>query len=74
MPDAELTDLRCQRQPLAHIGAQAFDIHPGPLGGDRRSGQVGAQSTLILVLLDQQRDARIEELRNALSAQGRRFG
>jgi transposase len=50
------------------------DVRPGPLGGDRRSGRIEAQAALILQVLDQMRDATIEELRNALGARGHWFG
>jgi transposase len=50
------------------------DVRPGPLGGDRRSSESEKQAQLILELLDQMRDATIEELRRALGAQGHRFG
>lgn len=50
------------------------DLRPGPLGGDRRSGRIEAQTHVILELLAQMRDASIEELRAALGARGHRFG
>ena len=50
------------------------DLQPGPLGGDRRSGRIEAQAALILSLLDQMRDATIEELRAELSGRGHSFG
>jgi len=50
------------------------DVRPGPLGGDRRSSEIEKQAHLILELLDQMRDATIEELRSALGAQGHLFG
>jgi transposase len=56
------------------LAREQGDVHPGPLGGDRRSGRVEAQAALILALLDQQRDATLEELRNAVGAQGHWFG
>ena len=34
------------------------DVWPGPLGGDRRSGRIEAQAEMILLLLDEMRDAR----------------
>ena len=37
------------------------DAQPGALGGDRRSGRIEAQADLILRLLDEMRDATIEE-------------
>ena len=50
------------------------DLQPGPLGGDRRSGRIEAQAALILSLLEQMRDATIEELRAELGGRGHRFG
>jgi len=50
------------------------NVRPGPLGGDRRSGRIEAVATLILGLLEAQRDATIEELRRALGERGHRFG
>lgn len=50
------------------------DIRLGPLGGDRRSARVEAQVALILQLLEQKRDATIEELRAALGEGGHEFG
>lgn len=50
------------------------DAHPGPLGGDRRSGRVEAQGGLIRRLLDATPDITVEELRHALGVQGHWFG
>jgi transposase len=50
------------------------DVRPGPLGGDRRSGRIEAVAVLVLKLLEQHRDATIEELRSALGARGHWFG
>ena len=50
------------------------EAHPGPLGGDRRSGRIEAQGGLIRNLLAATPDITIEELRHALGAQGHRFG
>jgi transposase len=50
------------------------DARPGPLGGDRRSGQVEAQAELILRLLGETPDATIEELRATLAEHGQSFG
>jgi transposase len=50
------------------------DARPGPLGGDRRSGQIEAQAALIHQLLHETPDITIEELRRALAARGHRFG
>jgi transposase len=50
------------------------DVRPGPLGGDRRSDRIEAVATLVLDLLEAQRDATIEELRQALGERGHRFG
>lgn len=50
------------------------DIRPGPLGGDRRSGRIEAQSELILQLLAEMSDATINELRRALGERGHQFG
>src|SRR5579875_3843009 len=56
------------------LSREQGDVQPGPLGGDRRSGRIEAQAALILGLLDQQRDATIEELRSALGGHGHWFG
>lgn len=50
------------------------DVRPGAVGGDRRSGRIEAQATLILQTLDDTRDATIDELRRALGAKGHWFG
>ena len=50
------------------------DARPGALGGDRRSGRVEAQASLILQLLEETPDITIEELRQALAARGHSFG
>ena len=50
------------------------DAQPGALGGDRRSGRIEAQADLILRLLDEMRDATIEELRAVLCEHGHVFG
>jgi transposase len=50
------------------------DVRPGPLGGDRRSGRIEAVAVLVLEMLEQHRDATIEELRGALGARGHWFG
>lgn len=50
------------------------DIRPGPLGGDRRSSRIEAHATLILQVLEEMRDATIEELRAALGKRGHWFG
>jgi len=47
---------------------------PGPLGGDRRSARVEAHAEVILALLDETRDATLEELRAALAERGLHFG
>ena len=47
---------------------------PGPLGGDRRSGRIEAQASLILSILEETPDITIEELRRALDGRGHRFG
>ena len=46
------------------------DVRPGPLGGDRRSGRIEAHAPLILELLDQKRDATLQELRDELAEHG----
>ena len=56
------------------LAREQGDIRPGPLGGDRRSGRIEAQAALILQVLDERRDATIEELRHALGERGHRFG
>ena len=53
---------------------RAGDLRPGPLGGDRRSGAIEAQSGTILRLFNARRDVTIEELRGELAAHGLRFG
>jgi len=50
------------------------DACPGPLGGDRRSGRIEAQASVILDLLEEAPDITIEELRRALGTRGHRFG
>ena len=50
------------------------DARPGPLGGDRRSGRVEAQTDLILRLVGETPDITNEELRRALTERGHRFG
>ncbi|WP_461381787.1 IS630 family transposase [Devosia indica] len=47
---------------------------PKALGGDRRSGRIDACKVLILSLLEETPDITIEELRQALSVRGHRFG
>jgi transposase len=46
---------------------------PGPLGGDRRSGGIGAQGGLIRDLLAATPDFATEELRAALAGRGHAF-
>ena len=53
---------------------QQGDVLPGPLGGDRRSGRIEAVASVVLDLLEQKRDATIEELRHALAGRGHAFG
>ena len=53
---------------------QHGDVRPGPLGGDRRSGRIEAAASSVLEVLDQARDATIEELRRALGERGLCFG
>jgi transposase len=50
------------------------DARPGALGGDRRSTRIEAQAALVLQVLDEMRDATIEELRDAPGARGHWFG
>ena len=50
------------------------DVRPGPLGGDRRSGRIEAQASLILALLAETPDITVEELRAALAERGHAFG
>lgn len=50
------------------------DVEPGPLGGDRRSGRIEAAALIVLEVLDQTRDATIEELRRTLGERGYWFG
>lgn len=50
------------------------DARPGPLGGDRRSGRIEAQATLIHQLLNETPDATVEELRQKLRVLGHSFG
>ena len=50
------------------------DPRPGPLGGDRRSARVEAQSGLIKALLEATADIAVEELRAALAERGHTFG
>ena len=44
-----------------HLEREQGDLGPGPLGGDRRSGRLEAQATVILQVLDTMRDATIEK-------------
>ena len=48
--------------------------HPLRLGGDRRSGRIEAQASLIRSLLEQTPDITIEELRHDLARRGHVFG
>jgi len=50
------------------------DAQPGPLGGDRRSGRVEAQTRTILGLVEAVPDITIEELQRALADRGLGFG
>ena len=50
------------------------DVRPGPLGGDRRSGRIEAQSDLIRGILEETPDMTIEEMRQALVERGHAFG
>ena len=50
------------------------DARPGPLGGDRRSARVEAQSGLIKALPEATPDITVEELRAALVERGHAFG
>nr|WP_152982812.1 IS630 family transposase [Acidiphilium sp. JA12-A1] len=50
------------------------NLKPGRHGGDRRSGRIEKQAHVVLDLLEQMRDATIEELRSALATQGHQFG
>ena len=50
------------------------DVRPGPLGGDRRSGRIEAQTALILSLLRDTPDVTVEELRLTLGERGHAFG
>ena len=50
------------------------DIRPGALGGDRRSSRIEDRAMLILQVLDEMRDATIEELQAALGKRGHWFG
>jgi transposase len=50
------------------------DLRSGPLGGDRRSARIEEQADVVIGLLEQMRDATIEELRSALAEQGHQFG
>ena len=56
------------------LAREQSDVRPAALGGDRRSGRIEAQATLVLKLLDEMNDATIEELRQALGAHGHLFG
>ena len=46
------------------------NLKPGRYGGDLRSGRIEKQAHVVLDLLEQMRDATIEELRSALATQG----
>ncbi len=50
------------------------DVRPGPLGGDRRSGRIEAQSGVILGLIEEPPDITLAELRARLADKGLVFG
>jgi transposase len=50
------------------------DARPKALGGDRRSGRIEEQATLIRRILGETPDITIEELRRTLDGHGHRFG
>lgn len=56
------------------LAREQGDVRPGPLGGDRRSGRIEAQSALIGHLMAETPDMTIEELRHALADRGQHFG
>lgn len=56
------------------LAARQGDARPGPLGGDRRTGRIEAQTALILQLIEAAPDRTIQELRAALAESGHRFG
>lgn len=50
------------------------NVQPKALGGDRRSGRITAQATLIRALLDETPDITIDEMRQTLAVRGHIFG
>ena len=50
------------------------DRRPSPLGGDRRSGAIGAHADMILTVFEARNDMTIEELRTEIVDRGVRFG
>jgi transposase len=53
---------------------QQGDARPKALGGDRRSGRIEAQASLLQSLVEETPDITIEELRAALAERGHPFG
>ena len=49
-------------------------LHPGPLGGDRRSGRVEAEAAFLLASVAAQPDITLGELQRKLSARGTTVG
>ena len=56
------------------LAREKGEPHPGPLGGDRRSGRIEAQAPVIRALLREMPDITVEELRAALAERGHAFG
>ncbi|WP_090665468.1 IS630 family transposase [Belnapia rosea] len=54
----------------AALVREAGSVAPGPLGGDRRSGQIEAHAALILRLVDQKSDITLREIQAQLAKAG----
>ena len=52
------------------LSRQTGDVRPGPLGGDRRSGRIEAQSEVILGLIESKPDVTLAEIEAALAERG----
>ena len=54
----------------AALVQEAGSVAPGPLGGDRRSGQIEVHAALILRLVDQKSDITLREIQAQLAKAG----
>ena len=52
------------------LARETGSVAPGPLGGDRRSAQIGAHAALILRLVDQKSDITLREIQAELAKAG----